>query len=59
MSSCPRCGESLDTRPALSRVDNTTSICEQCGIEEALFQATIDSRGGPTVLPPLDQKVFQ
>lgn len=38
MRHCPRCGVKRLTRhPALSRVDNKTSICEECGVEEALM----------------------
>ncbi len=33
---CPRCGQSYNGRPALSRVDNETFICPDCGTREAL-----------------------
>ena len=33
---CPRCGASYRAVPALSRVDNATEICPDCGILEAL-----------------------
>lgn len=37
---CPRCGEnrlnSVRVRNALSRVNNTTVICDPCGTDEAL-----------------------
>lgn len=33
---CPRCGQSYTGRPALSRVDNETLICPDCGTREAL-----------------------
>lgn len=33
---CPRCGKSYTGRPALSRKDNTTMICPDCGTREAL-----------------------
>ena len=35
---CPRCGVSYDFHPALSRKDNKTPICPQCGQAEALLQ---------------------
>lgn len=41
MKKCPRCGEYLElieSRNALSRLDNQTYICGNCGIEEALEQ---------------------
>ena len=33
---CPRCGKAYTEHPALSRVDNETLICPDCGIREAL-----------------------
>ncbi len=33
---CPRCGRTYTEPPALSRVDNETDICPECGIMEAL-----------------------
>jgi len=33
---CPRCGNEYTGFPALSRVDNKTSICSPCGEEEGL-----------------------
>ena len=33
---CPRCGKSYAGRPALSRKDNETLICPDCGTREAL-----------------------
>jgi len=33
---CPRCNKMYTGFPALSRVDNKTSICSPCGTEEAL-----------------------
>ena len=33
---CPRCGKSMNGFPALSRKDNKTEICSQCGQEEAM-----------------------
>lgn len=32
---CPRCGKEIDY-PALSRRDNKTEICSDCGTQEAL-----------------------
>ena len=36
MNTCPRCGNEYDGYPALSRIDNATSICSACGNVEAL-----------------------
>lgn len=33
---CPKCGKEYTDRPALSRIDNRTSICPDCGTLEAL-----------------------
>lgn len=40
---CPKCGRTYNDYPALSRVDNRTEICPDCGIREALE----DARLGP------------
>lgn len=33
---CPRCGKQYRRPPAISRKDNSTPICPECGINEAL-----------------------
>lgn len=33
---CPRCGRRYTAPPALSRTDNKTEICPDCGVQEAL-----------------------
>ena len=33
---CPKCGCAYHGRPALSRTDNETLICPDCGTREAL-----------------------
>lgn len=33
---CPLCGKEYDGVPALSRVDNETLICPDCGTRQAL-----------------------
>ena len=33
---CPRCGKTYSGHPALSRADNETLICPDCGTREAL-----------------------
>ena len=33
---CPKCGAIYHERPAISREDNTTEICPDCGTREAL-----------------------
>jgi hypothetical protein len=36
---CPRCGKRYTEYPALSRRDNETDICPECGIAEAFEDA--------------------
>ena len=38
---CPVCGEPLTGHPAISRMDNKTRICSECGTREALSAAGI------------------
>lgn len=61
MEPCPRCGGGIpnDERRgeymgALSRLDNETEICSQCGQDEGMFNFA--KPGEP--LPPLDRPVF-
>ena len=39
---CPKCGQSYKGRPALSREDNKTLICPDCGVREALESIGVD-----------------
>lgn len=39
MKKCPKCGGPLGKRPALSRRDNKTDICADCGYLEAIEDA--------------------
>lgn len=34
---CPRCDKSMSPKPALSRTDNRTLICRNCGREESVI----------------------
>lgn len=36
---CPKCGKETEWLRALSRVDNETMICDECGTKEALDAA--------------------
>ncbi len=40
---CPRCGCAYHGVPALSREDNETLICPDCGTREALASIGVDS----------------
>ncbi|MBQ8835604.1 MAG: hypothetical protein IJ001_11895 [Oscillospiraceae bacterium] len=39
---CPKCGTVYHDRPAISREDNATLICPDCGTREALMTLGID-----------------
>lgn len=40
---CPLCGKTYSGYPALSRVDNKTDICSDCGTREAMRPQTVES----------------
>ena len=50
---CPRCGRSYTGRPALSRVDNETLICPDCGTREALATIGISEEEQEKILQVL------
>ena len=39
---CPLCGRAYREHPALSRKDNETPICPDCGVREAVEEEEID-----------------
>ena len=40
---CPLCGKSYGEHPALSRTDNETLICPDCGTRQALGSIGVDA----------------
>ena len=42
---CPKCGKLFSERGAVSRVDNVTIICSDCGTREALESIGVDEKG--------------
>lgn len=50
MRICPKCGKEYDGYPALSRTDNKTEICPDCGTREALTAAGIDDEKQAAIL---------
>ena len=38
---CPKCGKTYSGRPAISRDDNLTPICPDCGIRESLQSLSV------------------
>jgi hypothetical protein len=51
---CPRCGDEFHVYPALSRLDNKTYICSDCGVKEALHNFTFPGQ----TLPPLNVSIY-
>ena len=47
---CPKCGKTYRGHPALSRVDNETYICPDCGIREALASLGCDEEAQEHIL---------
>ena len=47
---CPKCGQSYKGRPALSREDNKTLICPDCGVREALESIGVDVKEQEEIL---------
>lgn len=41
---CPICGQGYTGRPALSRTDNRTLICPDCGTRQALAAIGVQNR---------------
>lgn len=40
---CPNCGKAYTEWPALSRLDNKTLICPDCGTRQALFSIGVSN----------------
>lgn len=47
---CPRCGQAYCGRPAVSRADNKTQLCPDCGTREALESIGVDGKGQEQIL---------
>ena len=41
---CPKCGKEVNRLLALSRTDNKTMICDECGTKEALDAAGLTEK---------------
>lgn len=50
VSICPYCGKMYHDRPALSRKDNKTLICPDCGTREALESLGVDAEEQEQIL---------
>lgn len=47
---CPRCGQVYHEPPALSRIDNQTLICPDCGTREALESIDVNKEEQEEIL---------
>lgn len=47
---CPRCGKAYHESPALSRKDNQTLICPDCGTREVLESINVNKEGQEEIL---------
>lgn len=47
---CPRCGNAYHGAPALSRRDNRTLLCPDCGTREALESIGVDEKEQESIL---------
>lgn len=47
---CPRCGATYRARPAISRLDNETLICPDCGTREALDSIGVGAEEQESIL---------
>ena len=50
MRTCPKCGKEYQEHPAISRTDNKTEICPDCGTLEALEAAGISKKAQDAIL---------
>ena len=47
---CPICGKEYTEHPAISRKDNVTEICPECGMKEALVAFTCTAKDDEDML---------
>lgn len=52
---CPLCGKSYGEAPALSRTDNETLICPDCGTRQALESIGIDAEEREKIIAIIHQ----
>lgn len=54
---CPRCGNAYHGVPALSRADNQTLICPDCGTREALDSLGVKSEEQEQILDAIHRSM--
>lgn len=55
---CPKCGKLFSERGAVSRVDNVTIICSDCGTREALESIGVDEKEQEKILDTIHSAKF-
>lgn len=50
---CPLCGRHYTEHPALSRTDNKTYICPECGTRQALASIGVDEQEQEEIIATL------
>lgn len=55
MRTCPKCGKEYQEHPAISRTDNKTEICPDCGTLEALEAAGISKEAQEEILKTIHE----
>lgn len=56
---CPKCGQPFAGHPALSRKDNKTLICPDCGTREALESIGVDEKEQDEILETIHRSIHQ
>lgn len=54
---CPRCGNAYHGVPALSRTDNETLVCPDCGTREALDSIGVDASEQEQILDAIHRSM--
>lgn len=54
---CPICGKTYTGHPAISRVDNETPICSDCGTRQALSSMGIDAKEQERILDAIHRSM--
>ena len=54
---CPRCGVTYTGRPAVSRRDNTTLICPDCGTREALESIGVEKEEQEQIIETIHRAI--
>lgn len=54
---CPRCGKAYHGYPAISRTDNETLICSDCGTREALESIGIKPHEQEQILSTIHRSI--